>query len=249
MVLVFLGAGCVDPAVAPNRTPAKTAAAPSWKNVAAGIDRYECPASACGVNLILFRFAKDEFAWRFANRAEPSTVEAWAASLPQAVFIANGVYFDEKFQPTGTLVTGGAAVNGRSYDLGKSFLLELAPDVSIIDTTTGKLDLAEIKESAQSYPLLIKNGAPIASFKDKHAARRTVISLDKDANVYVGTVPEDNISFVDLAQLLAKTGVKWNNVLNLDGGTSTGFSLRAGNYEESMNSIVQVPNVIVAERK
>jgi hypothetical protein len=43
--------------------------------------------------------------------------------------------------------------------------------------------------------------------------------------------------------------VKWNNVLNLDGGTSTGFSIQADGYDETMNSIVQVPNVIVAERK
>jgi uncharacterized protein YigE (DUF2233 family) len=249
LALIFFGAGCAVPPIAQNSSPAKTAPAPSWKNIAAGIDRYECAAPTCGVDLVMFRFAANSFAWRFENRSEPSTVEAWAASLPKAVFVANGVYFDENFQPTGLLKTAGAAVNARRYDLDKSGLLELSPAVAAIDTSAEKFDLEKMTEAGQNFPILIKSGQPVAAFKDERAARRTVFGTDQNGNVYVGAVAEDSVSFNDLAKLLAKTGVKWNNAINLDGGTSTGFSLHAGDYEESMNSIVQVPNVIVAERK
>ena len=249
MILFLFGTGCNNAPASKKSVTLQTAPTASWKSVASGIDRYECPAPNCGVDLILFRFAKDAFVWRFANRSEPSTVEAWAASLPQAVFVANGVYFDEKFQPTGLLKTIGAVVNARQYDLDKSGLLELSPATEVIDTASQKFDLEKMTEAAQNFPLLIKNGKPVATFKDEHASRRTAIGTDQSGNVYVGAVAEDNISFRDLAKLLAKTGVKWNNVLNLDGGTSTGFSLHADDYEETMNSIVQVPNVIVAERK
>jgi len=248
--LLMFGAGCAAPAVTPDPTAKKTAPlATSWNNIAAGIDRYECPAQICGVGLIMFRFAKDRFVWRFENRAQPSTVEAWAASLPKAVFVANGVYFDEKFQPTGLLKTAGTLTNGRTYDADKSGLLELAPQVAIIDTATAKPALETMTEAGQNFPLLIKNGGPVTTFKDEHASRRTFVGVDREENVYVGTVAEDAIDFSDLAALLAKTDVKWDNVINLDGGTSTGFSVRAGGYEETLNSIVQVPNVIIAERK
>jgi exopolysaccharide biosynthesis protein len=249
-VLALFGSGCQNPMN--PQGPASTKAAPSeagWKNVAPDIARYECEADVCGSRLILYRFAKDKFAWRFENRAAPSTVEAWARSLPQAVMVANGVYFDEHFQPTGLLKTAGVLANDRKYDLDKSGLLELSPAVSVIDTAMQKIDLAKMTEVAQSFPFIVKKGSPITAFKDQKAARRTFIGTDKNGDVYIGAVPEDAITFVDLAKLLAKTGVKWNNVLNLDGGTSTGFSVHDGSYEETMNSIVQVPNVIVAERK
>ena len=257
-VLALFGSGCQSPMNPQSPASTKTASSEAgWKNIAPDIARYECGADVCGSRLILYRFAKDKFSWRFENRTAPMTVEAWSRSLPKSVFVANGVYFDEKFQPTGLLKTSDALVNDLKYDLDKSGLIELSPAPGIIDTSTKKLapysdtgiDLTKMSEAAQSFPLLVKNGAPVNSFKDEHAARRTVIGTDKNGDVYIGAVPEDGISFADLAELLAKTGVKWNNALNLDGGTSTGFSIHAGDYEETMNSIVQVPNVIVAERK
>jgi len=257
-IIVLLGAGCLPSTAMIARAPAADRSKiPAWTTAAPDISRFDCSADVCGARLILYRFAKDKFNWRFENRTAPSTVEAWAASLPKAVFVANGVYFDEKFQPTGLLKTAGTFVNDRKYDLDKSGLLELSPAVSVIDTATKKLapysdtgiDLTTLTEAAQSFPLLIKNEAPVKSFKDEHTARRTVVGTDTSGDVYVGAVPEDSISFPALVSLLEKTGVKWNNVLNLDGGTSTGFSVRAGAFEETMNSIVQVPNVIVAEHK
>jgi len=249
LLLVFAGVGCLPQAIPQDRQTAKNAAAPAWVNIAPDIARYQCPANVCGTDLVLFRFAKDKFNWRFAASAAPSTVEAWARSLPKAAFVANGVYFDEHFQPTGLLKTSGALANARAYNFTESALLELSPVVSIIDTADKKPDLAKISEAAQSYPLLIKNGVAAAIAKDEHPARRTVVGTDKNGNVYVGVVPEDSISFAELVSLLERTNVKWNNVLNLDGGTSTGFSIHADGYDETMNSIVQVPNVIVAERK
>ena len=250
IVVALIGTGCVPVASDIGKTASKIASSkPAWTQVAPDMYRYECSANICGARLILYRFSKDKFNWRFENRTAPSTVEAWAGSLPKAAFVANGVYFDEHFQPTGLLKAAGVLVNDRKYDLDKSGLLELSPAVSVIDTATQKIDLTKMTEAGQSYPLLIKNGVPAAAAKDEHPSRRTVVGTDKSGDVYVGAVPEDSVSFADLSKLLAQTGVKWNNVLNLDGGTSTGFSVRDGDYEETMNSIVQVPNVIVAERK
>lgn len=249
-ILILAGAGCVPDASNIDKTAKQTPSPKTaWANIAPDIDRYECDADTCGVRLIVYRFAKDKFAWRFANRSAPLTIAAWAAALPNAAFVTNGVYFDENFGPTGLLKTSGELVNNRQYDLDKTGLLILSPAPNVYDTATDKFDLEKSNEAAQSFPLLIKKGAAVASFKDKKSARRTFIGIDQEKNVYVGAVPEENVSFINLARLLSETGVKWNNVLNLDGGTSTGFALNAGDFKETMNSIVQVPNVIVAERK
>lgn len=244
-LLALLGAGCT---VAPSEKPAASAVA-SWKTVSAGVDRYECPAAVCGSRLILYRFAKDGFKWRFANRAAPSTVEAWAKSIPSAIFVVNGIYFNADWQPTGLLVTGGQPAAGKKYEYEKSGLLELAPEVRVIDTAAEKFNLAPMTEAGQNFPLLIKNGVAVTAFKDAHAARRTFIGNDMSGNMLIGTTPEDAVTFVQTAKLLLATGVKWKNVLNLDGGTSTGFAARFGDWSETMNSIVQVPNIIVVEKK
>jgi uncharacterized protein YigE (DUF2233 family) len=249
-ILALAGTGCIPTAVniagnANNNAIAK----PAWTNVGPDISRYECIAAACGKRLIVYRFAKDKFSWRLLNRATPSTVEAWSRSLPNISAITNGVYFDENFQPTGLLITEGKTVNNRKYDLDLSGLINLSPTLNIIDTAKEKINTEKMTEAAQSFPLLIKNGVPVKKFKDEHYARRSFIGTDTLHDVYLGFIPEDSISFVDLAQYLSGIGVKWDNVINLDGGTSTGFAVRDEKFAESMNSIVQVPNVIVAERK
>ncbi len=248
--LALVGSGCFPVFSVPpkqNDTPAVTE--PVWTEVGLGAYRYDCAATICGGRLIIYRFNKDLFRWRFEDRQTPATVESWAKSLPKAAFVINGVYFDEKWRPTGMLKTADKTINDRNYDLEKSALLELSPTVAIIDTSATKINASKMTEAGQSFPLLIKNGSPVPEFKDTHAARRTFIGTDSSGDIYVGVVPEDAITFVDLAKLLAKTEVKWNNVLNLDGGTSTGFAARIGNWSETMNSIVQVPNVIVVERQ
>jgi uncharacterized protein YigE (DUF2233 family) len=244
-LLAFLGGSCLPQQNA--KTP-KTGAA-AWQNIADNVGRYECSAAVCGARLIIYRFAKDKFTWHFVARDTPSTVEAWAKSLPSAAFVANGVYFDEKWQPTGMLVVGGKTVNNRVYDYAKSGVLELAPAVRVIDTAVEKIDAAKFSEAGQSFPLIIKNGSPIKTFKDEHGARRSMIGNDTEGNVYFAAIPEDAVTFPEAAKLLAATGVKWTNVLNLDGGTSTGFAAKLGDFSEAMNSIVQVPIVIVAEKK
>jgi uncharacterized protein YigE (DUF2233 family) len=244
-LLAFLGGACV-PQGAEKSANTGTA---FWKKIEAGVDRYECPASACGSRLIVYRFAKDGFSWRFEHRDAPATVEAWAKSLPNAAFVANGVYFDENWQPTGKLVVNGKKMNDREYDAAKSGVIELAPELRVIDTASEKIDFTKMTEAGQSFPLVIKNGSPVTAFKDVHSARRTMIGTDTDGNICIVLIPEDAVTFSEAAQLIAKIGVKWTNVINLDGGTSTGFAARLGDWSETMNSIVQVPNVIVAQKK
>ena len=245
-IIVLLGAGCVPTA---NPTGSAKDSAPAWKEVAAGASRYDCPASACGSRLVMYRFDPKRFAFRFAQSNEPLTAEGWASLEANAVFVANGLFFDEEKQPTGLMISGSKTVQDRRYDYGKSGLLELAPEVRVIDTSAEKFDLKTMTEAGQSFPLLIADGKAVASFKDTQASRRTAAGNDADGNIIFAFVPEDAITFADFAKLLSSTDVKWKNVLNLDGGTSSGFSAHLGSWSETMDSIARIPNVIIAESK
>jgi uncharacterized protein YigE (DUF2233 family) len=254
----LLGAGCVAPESAfpsvelTKLMERKTGTAmPSWQDLGDGASRFDCPASACGVRLLMYRFNLDKYGFHIDNDGSaPLTVEGWSKKEGGAALVANGVYFDEKYQPTGMLVSDAIPANNRHYDYDKSAFLNLAP-VGIVDTAIEPLRLKEQSfiEGAQSFPLLIKDGVTVALFKDAKAARRTATGIDEEGNIIFSFVPEDAITFADFAKLLSLTGVRWKNVLNLDGGTSTGFAARIGDWSETMNSIVQVPNVIVIEKK
>lgn len=243
-MIVLFGAGCL-----PKESAIPTASTGAWNAHGEGIARYECAPPQCSARITLFRFDKEAFAWRFENQPIPKTVQSWSKDMKKATFVANGVFFDEKWQPTGMLKTGGKLVGSRNYDPALSGILELSPEVRVINTATEKYDLTKMTEAAQSFPLIIKAGVSVTSFKDTHAARRTVFGTDNDGNAYVGIIPEDSVTFPDLAKILAKTGVSWSNVINLDGGSSSGFALRSNGMSDNLDSIVQVPNVIVAERK
>ncbi len=250
LFIALLGGGCA-PGIDLTLGGAKNSkpAVPAWREVVPDMARYECDRNTCGARLIVYKFAKNKFSWRIENRASPSTVQGWLKSLPDAAFVSNGVFFEEHWMPTGLLKTAGETLGGQKYEFAKSGLVELAPETKIIDTAAGDPGLAAMTEAAQSFPLLIKKGSRVAEFRDANASRRTAIGADVDGNIYLASVPEDAVTFSEFAKLLADTAVKWDNVLNLDGGTSTGFAARAGDWSEAMNSIVQVPNVIVAKHR
>ncbi len=244
IIFALLGAGCT-----PLSGKNASSELPTWENVDHGIARYDCPPAACGNRIIIYRFQKGAFSWSLKESETSRTVEGWANDLPSAVFVLNGVYFDENGKATGALVMKGKRVSAKEYELDKSGIIELAPETRVIDTAKEKSDLDRMEEAAQSFPLVIKSGEPVESFKDARGARRTMIGNDADGNVYAISIPEDAATFADTARALKKIGVKWDNVLNLDGGTSTGFAARTGSWTETMNSIVQVPNVLVVEKK
>jgi len=252
VVLMLAGGGCLPaslnlPAAA---TPTRSAAPPSWAKLSDVVSRYECAAPFCASRLIIYKFAKDKFNWRLENSAAAATVENWDKQLgAKESFVMNGVYFDEKNLPTGLFMNKGKRAGAGEYDRDQSGLLVLTPEVKIFSSRNGAPETESLAEAAQNFPLLIKDGVAATTFKDERSARRTFIGTDADGNVYAGIVPERGMTFPALAKYLATLGVKWDNVLNLDGGTSTGFAAHVGNFSETMNSIVQVPNVIVAENK
>lgn len=261
--LVWSGAGCVQSSAEPTQpaAPEITASrAGVWQPIQDGMSEmyFFQGARENKKEGFLFRFDPDKYSFRFASSLEPKTMEDWLAENPRAVMVTNGVYFHEDYSPSGLLVSGGQRIGERKFDADKSGLLELAPEVRIIDTSAEPLDVTGVTEAAQSYPFLVLDGKSAIEEDSGLTAPRTFVGTDRDGNFLVGFVPQDSITLFVLAQTLESLDVDINlglaRVLNLDGGPSTGYALRlpadvAEFWDGHEKDFALVPNVIIVEPK
>jgi exopolysaccharide biosynthesis protein len=247
-VLILLGSGCTPEITAQNKEINEPNIQVAWTKTAIGVERFECVPPECAARIVVYRFPKSGFSWHFQNLTDPLTVAGHLAADSKAVFAVNGVYFDEKNLPTGLLIANGKTVGSKQYEMNKSAIIELAPEFKIINTAKEKFDETNVAEAAQSYPLLIADGV-VQKVANEKKARRTFVGEDNQNNIYFGIIPDDEVTLADAAALIVKTGVAWTNVLNLDGGPSSGLASSIPGSTETINSITQVPNAIIAENK
>ncbi len=219
-----------------------------WKTIDTGAER--AAISAAGISAILYRFDPAQFSWKFVVTSTALTITEWASQEPQAVFLTNGVYFQPDFSPSGLFVTNKQRIGTRQFDPQRSGVLILAPQPSILDTSvpTSSDALSSVTEAAQSYPFLIKNGQFAVTQETGHAARRTFFGLDQQGRVYMGVVDQTPVTLFVLSKFLQQLPVAWRDVLNLDGGPSTGLVARFSSDKEVVSSLLGVSNSIEVDR-
>ncbi|MFZ2803779.1 MAG: phosphodiester glycosidase family protein [Patescibacteria group bacterium] len=246
--LAVFGAGCaVSVTPAPSAVGSSSGSASStWTNVAPHVDKLSYQDTS-GVQAVMYRVAAHALRWQFVASSTPRTVGEWSDALPQAVLVANGVYFTPENAPAGFLSIHGQRIGSQSFDLDKSALLSLSPEPQLVDTAHEHASFASIQDGAQSYPLLVRDGESIVSSTSTLAARRTFIGLDREQNVYVGVIPGSLVTLTQLSQLLVRTGIDWQDVLNLDGGPSSGIEVRGPVGTDLLDSETNVPIVLVAQ--
>ena len=81
--------------------------------------------------------------------------------------------------PSGLLISNGERIGEREFDYQRTAFLSLSPKLEIIDTTQEKVNLEKIKEGAQSYPLLIRDGQSAIESDSELLARRSFIGTDQ----------------------------------------------------------------------
>ncbi len=223
-------------------TPIEGAA--SWVSVAPGLDVRTFKTEEAG-EMRLYRFEENAFSWEFMH-GTPETIAGWAETIEGESAVMNGVYFHEDMLPSGLLLIGGERVGDRMFDLDKTAVLVLGDTPHIIDTSSNEsFDAASAQDAAQSYPLLVKEGASDISEDSGLTARRTAFGIDKEGNSYLIATLDGEPTLYGFAQALVKLDVSWDRVLNLDGGPSSGIEL-ASDPVRSVDSYTSVPNVVVA---
>jgi hypothetical protein len=256
-VSFFIGSGCAKRVqtmipVLPFATSTLATMPPAaelvWERKGEGIERASVEFSTSTAStIVLYRFSLSDHLFSFRQAITSRTVSEWAKQLPEAVFVANGVYFHEDQLPSGWLKTAKQVVGSRSFDLDKSALLTLQPVVSIETASEKQIAVQRTStEAAQSYPMLVQQGKPMVKTNSGKISRRTFVGLDRTHQyLYIGIVPYTSISLYELGLTLSQLPIYWEAVLNLDGGPSSGVQLQTRDGFELIDSYVTVPNVLI----
>ncbi len=249
-VLVMGAAGCVRPSLnATSTVTGVTESIDTWQRIDPHAEKLVHRfASSTEDDLVIYRFDADAFNFGFRHSSTSKLISEWQAGLPTADLVINGVYFQEDESPTGILIAQGRRIGKRTIDVTRSGLIELAPRPSIVEISTST-DLGGLTEAAQSYPFLIKDGQPAIDQDSGLTARRSFIGLDQNGRVYIGIVPSRLISLKYLATELQTLGIPWTDVINLDGGPSTGLATKFASDQTLIESQSHVPNVLTVEPK
>ncbi len=161
----------------------------------------------------------------------------------------NANYFDEKGRPLAYLKTVNGEINRNvskhALYTGIFGIREGMPFVAHRD----EFDPVQASQALQSGPLLLNRGTPVEVMRGlTRYARRAVIGIDREKRVIVAVtdVVFGGLSFAELQELFGNS--RWQidtpDLLNLDGGGSAQFYLKAGQFEELVAGTADVPVAI-----
>ncbi len=208
----------------------------------------------------LFVRIDDSLTWDFANApSSPLSVHAWRELLDADV-VVNGAYFTETNQPAGYYVIDGNA----------NMVCPLASsDSDIVSGYTfavwihgGTLEFGSVAEHPEicggpgappvtafaSFPTLVRQNAAMIEKDSELKAHRTMLAETMDGTRYIVLTESGEATLYDLAQWFLAQSEDYRIVGNLDGGPSTGISIRGTRWDVEVPSAA-VPNVIWGTRK
>jgi uncharacterized protein YigE (DUF2233 family) len=180
----------------------------------------------------------------------PQRVSEWL-SESQALLAVNGNYFDPQNHALGLVIQDGQRRDGVVYE-GFGGMFAVSGDTARVRWNVQEPYSGEpLTYALQNFPMLVlPGGAPNLAIDDNgRAAPRTVVAQDRSGRLVFLASPGPFFTLTGLGQWLAAGDLDLDRALNLDGGTSTGLLLRAGERSLGTDSWVGVPNVIVVESR
>lgn len=203
----------------------------------------------------IYRLADNKFIPEIKHKDTPQIISKWQETIERSRdyassgLIINGGFFEKDYQPSGLLIIDGNRVGSNNLNPEISGILTINDNsIDIIDSNEFNEERCTITSCSaiQSFPIIIKDNEINISTEWKKPAQRSAIGYDNESNLYL-IVTQGNLSLHELAVKLKESDIRLDDVLNLDGGTSTGISvvLPATNYSQLHNSYKAVPNVLL----
>jgi uncharacterized protein YigE (DUF2233 family) len=180
----------------------------------------------------------------------PRSLRAWVTEHKPLLAI-NGGFFTPEHRSTALVISDGIA-SGASYtDFGGMLAVSPQGEVSLRPLRDQPYDTAEpLDQALQSFPMLVFPGGVAADVQDNGArARRSVVAQDRGGRLLFLVTTGSSFTLAELAQWLAASDLEIDRALNLDGGSSTGLFLDAGQVHQEIDSYGPLPLVILVERR
>jgi len=221
-----------------------------WSKVEPGVElRYEDWKSPAGdddtVTIVRFDLHLVRLSIGY-QPAHPLLMSDWMRK-EQATAIINGGYFDQQNSATSLVIANGQLF-GTSYEgFGGMLSVDDQGHIQLRYLAQQPYDPDEgLQQATQSAPMLILPGGKRARFNANAASsRRSVVAMDKQGRLLFIASPGMVFSLDELADQLVNSDLSINAALNLDGGTSTGLYVNAGSQHVAIDSLAQLPIVII----
>lgn len=193
-------------------------------------------------DIVIYRLNGRKYKPELLYSQEAKSIQDWKSESDE--LIINGCFFEENYSPSGYLQINSNIIGSNIFDQNHSGIIAFTGnDISIRNLRYNKLHSSEFENILQSFPMLIDNNNIEEVNISENKARRTAIGLEGET-VYLIISDEGNLTLSDFAKILADFEVDFDNVLNLDGGPSTGIYVNVDGYENLIDSKWKVPNVI-----
>lgn len=180
---------------------------------------------------------------------QPLSMQEWMQQEKPLALI-NGGYFDGQGRATALVIADGQ-VSGTSYEgFGGMLNVNAAGQVQLRSLIQQPYDASEhLTQATQSSPMLMLNGKRTEFNANDKASPRSVVALDKKGRLLFIVSPGLAFTLDEMADLLEKSDLGLVTALNLDGGSSTGLYVHAGDQRVELDSYVNLPLVIAVKKK
>ena len=234
------------PPLAPPMTAVFQETQSQWETIIPGLERRDyVPQGQPLSQIIALRIDPLYYTFRVHYRPnDPLSLAQWTETLPGALAIVNGNFFDQEGEVVGLLVADGVVYGTPFQDYGGTFAVS-----SGIPQIRSNIHIPYVGEpleqALQGFPVLVLNGAQAyANNSTNRIARRTVIGQDGQGRIILMATPFVGLTLFDLSAYLARSDMELVNAFNLDGGGSTMMYLAPGERPLALNSFDPVPAVL-----
>src|SRR6266576_4240060 len=265
-LLVYTLAACdLAPSISINATPtaSPTASTPgdqgtpqlnTWYRGAPGVEvRYEDWKSP-GNNedtVTIVRFDLRHISLSVAYQpAQPLSMSEWMRK-EHATTIINGGYFDNQNNATAMVISNGQSF-GTSYNgFGGMLSVDNQGHIDLRSLSERPYDPnnEQLQQATQSSPMLILHGKTTQFNTNAAGSRRSIVAIDNQGRLLFIASPGTAFSLGEREDLLVGSDLSIDRALNLDGGASTGLYVNAGSQQVAIDSITDLPLVIVVKTK
>ncbi len=174
---------------------------------------------------------------------DPKPVQGWQRNLRDTVVI-NGTFFvEENFQPAGYMRINGEASGSQRLPYVGALIME--NNAQLVYDAFGKFpELSSATTMITSYPMLLWQGKKLTTGKSTQTSRRTAVALTANNEVLLLATQRFSLSLDDFATWMVESDLDITHALNLDGGGSTGMSVRTETISYDIIGFDAVPNVL-----
>src|SRR5436305_7477979 len=181
---------------------------------------------------------------------KPLSMGEWMRQ-EHATAIINGRYFDNQNIATALVISNGQSF-GTSYNgFGGMLSVDNQGHIDLRSLSERPYDPnnEQLQQATQSSPMLILHGKTTQFNTNAAGSRRSVAAIDKQGRLLFIASPGTAFSLGELEDLLVGSDLSIDRALNLDGGASTGLYVNAGSQQVAIDSITDLPLVIVVKTK